>query len=81
MAYTALNIAAYVIKEYRQRNKGISNLKLQKVLYYIQIKSLQDLSRAAFDDEIEAWRHGPVIRKVYYTFHRYLSDNIDYSEQ
>ena len=75
--YTALNIAAYVIEEYKQQNKGISNLKLQKVLYYIQMESLQELSRVAFDDEIEAWRHGPVIRTVYNTFKKYISDAID----
>jgi uncharacterized phage-associated protein len=49
--------------------------KLQKVLYYayawyltLQNESADDLSDVLFDEEFEAWVHGPVIRTVYDDF-------------
>lgn len=74
--YTALNIASSVIEKYQQQGKGISNLKLQKVLYYIQMECLQQCGELAFVDGIEAWRHGPVIRSVYSRYKRYIADEI-----
>ena len=43
----------------------ISNLQLQKILYYVQKFSLQNYKKALFSDEIEAWAFGPVVREVY----------------
>lgn len=74
--YTALNIASSVIEKYQQQGKGISNLKLQKVLYYIQMECLQQCGELAFVDEIEAWRHGPVVRSVYSRYKRYIANEI-----
>ncbi len=36
MAYDALDIARYVIKYSNNRDYGVSNLKLQKILYFIK---------------------------------------------
>ena len=43
----------------------ISNLKLQKLLYYAQGMHLAMFDEPLFDEHIEAWAHGPVVRKVY----------------
>lgn len=43
----------------------ISNLKLQKLLYYAQGFHLAMFDEPLFDDSIEAWAHGPVVGKVY----------------
>jgi len=43
----------------------ISNLKLQKLLYYAQGIHLAMFNEPLFDEPIEAWAHGPVVRKVY----------------
>ena len=75
--YTAMNIASEVILQYKQRGGGISNLKLQKVLYYAQMESLQKNNRVLFDDDIEAWRHGPVVPSVYFSYRRFISSKID----
>lgn len=45
----------------------ITNLQLQKILYYIQ-KDYLSRNELAFDDLFEAWQFGPVIRQVYYYF-------------
>jgi len=46
----------------------ISNLKLQKLLYYAQGCFLAFYDRPLFKDEIEAWAHGPVVPSVYREF-------------
>lgn len=57
----ALTIAAYIIRQCEEENSPINNLKLQKILYYIQMQHLQRYGLPAFDSPIEAWRHGPVV--------------------
>ena len=47
--------------------KPISNLQLQKILYYIQRDFLRQ-GEAAFSDSIEAWQFGPVVPNVYYYY-------------
>lgn len=46
----------------------VSNLTLQKLLYYIQAYTLITTGKTAFDVPIEAWTYGPVVPKVYYAF-------------
>jgi len=43
----------------------ISNLKLQKLLYYAQAWHLVNFDVPLFGDSIEAWDFGPVIPNVY----------------
>lgn len=69
---TALNVSAidlskYVITKCVQDECPISNLQLQKILYYIQKYFLKHDS-LAFSDEIEAWQFGPVVPNSYYKF-------------
>jgi uncharacterized phage-associated protein len=47
---------------------SISNLKLQKLLYYAQGANLALYDAPLFPEPIEAWTHGPVVPDVY---HRY----------
>ena len=46
----------------------ISNLKLQKLCYYAQGFYLAFFNRLLFDDQIEAWQHGPVVKKLYHKY-------------
>jgi uncharacterized phage-associated protein len=46
----------------------LSPLRLQKLLYYAQGWSLANRDRPIFGEPIEAWTHGPVVRKVYAHF-------------
>ena len=43
----------------------ITNLKLQKLLYYAQGLYLAIYNEPLFSENIEAWPHGPVVRDVY----------------
>lgn len=78
--YTAMNVASEIVRQYEQKHKTITNLKLQKVLYYSQMRSLQQCGNALFDDDFQAWRHGPVIPEVYEVFRKYVSRDIDYDD-
>lgn len=46
----------------------ITNLKLNKLLYYAQGCHLARTGKPLFDDKIEAWKYGPVAPAIY---HRY----------
>lgn len=43
----------------------ITNLKAQKLAYYAQGVSYAVLKKPLFDDDFEAWLHGPVIPSLY----------------
>ncbi|MDR2107714.1 MAG: DUF4065 domain-containing protein [Holosporaceae bacterium] len=46
----------------------ISNLKLQKLCYYAQGFHLAMNNSRLFENDIEAWQHGPVVRDLYYKY-------------
>lgn len=76
--YDALDVSRYVINYSNQRDYGISNLKLQKVLYFIQAYFLTNTEEGTpcFLQKIEAWDFGPVIPDVYREYRQYGSANI-----
>lgn len=72
------DIAKYIINfTITELEKPISNLKLQKILYYVQGYSLKKLSYPAFDAEIENWPYGPVVPEVYFEYNSFRGNNID----
>ena len=65
--YKAIDLSKYIVTKCIVDGCAISNLQLQKILYYVQKDFLQrDL--VAFSDDIEAWQFGPVVPVVYYKF-------------
>jgi uncharacterized phage-associated protein len=46
----------------------ISNLKLQKLLYYAQGVHLALRGAPLFSERVEAWQHGPVVPDVYHLY-------------
>ncbi len=79
--YTAQEIAKWFLyKNYAEQKQkvaanddyevyeGITHLKLQKLLYNAQGVCLAITGNKLFDDDLEAWDHGPVIRNVYDTY-------------
>lgn len=74
--YKVLDICGYVINYSNKMNFGISNLKLQKILYFIQAVFLINRDKPCFTEEIEAWDFGPVVPEAYHEFKRYGSLDI-----
>lgn len=54
----------------------VDPLKLQKLLYYCQAVHLARLETPLFDDQIEAWRYGPVIPEIYNKYKNFGFDTI-----
>jgi uncharacterized phage-associated protein len=60
--YSALDISSFFIK------KGVSPLKLQKLLYYSQLWFFVKNDKMLFNDRIQAWIYGPVVYDVWANF-------------
>lgn len=71
MAYKAIDIAKYIVTYCTERQQPISNLKLQKMMYYAWIEYYNKTQNYLFDDMICAWQLGPVVPEVYYEFCSY----------
>lgn len=72
MAYNAIDIAKKIIcKTDVEHGDTISNLKLQKMLYYMQGFHLALFDAPFFNESIEAWIYGPVVPVVFREFKRY----------
>ncbi len=56
---------AFLLLSQPEIGDGVTNLKLQKLLYYAQGFHLALYKKPLFDDQIVAWEHGPVVKKVY----------------
>ena len=54
----------------------ISNLKLQKLVYYAQGFHLALYDEPLFEEKIEAWTHGPVAPELYHTYKDYGANAI-----
>ncbi len=55
---------------------GISNLKLQKLVYYAQGFHLALHDAPLFRERIEAWEHGPVVPELYREYKAFGSASI-----
>lgn len=71
--YDAHEIASYVINWCHAHNILITNLKLQKLLYFIQGENCRIRHTRLISDDFYAWQLGPVIPNVYYEFAGYSS--------
>ena len=61
----AYDVANYFILLWKGTEDAVSNLKLNKLLYFAQGYAYEKLGRPLFSDKIEAWDLGPVVRDVY----------------
>lgn len=55
----------------------ITNLKLQKLLYYVQSLCLMVFDKKAFPEKILAWQYGPVVNEVYQKYKQNYNNGID----
>ena len=83
--YSAIDISNWFLNENRKQmnfedSEFISNLKLQKLLYYAQGCYLAKKDESLIKEDFLAWEHGPVIRKIYDKFRTFGSTGIQYGE-
>ena len=77
--YDVLTIASYIVKYSWEKGYSLSNLKLQKLLYFIQAQFLVSKKQACFNQDIEAWEYGPVVPAVYQKYKMYGGASIPYA--
>lgn len=79
MCYQVLDIANLLLR-FAYTEEGaedlMSNMKLQKMLYYQQGFHLAQFGTPLFDEDIEAWMYGPVVPSVYEKFECYGRNGI-----
>lgn len=68
---TAQKVADYIIRFSHEHGDPITNLKLQKLVYYAQGWHLGLFDKPLFDDRLEAWVHGPVQPSLYHRYKEY----------
>lgn len=70
----ATDLAKYIINtSYR----GLSNLELQKTMYFVELDYRKRTGQQLIKDEFEAWQYGPVVPSVYDEYRRYGSQYIE----
>lgn len=75
--YGVLDVSRFVINYCNDRNYDISNLRLQKLLYFIQAYYLGVKKRTAlFKEDFEAWDFGPVVPCVYQEYKAFGGNDI-----
>lgn len=75
---SALTVAYYFLGI--KGNGGITNLKLQKLVYYAQVWYFTISNKKLFSESIEAWMHGPAIPSLYHYFKRFGSGPIQVND-
>ncbi len=58
---SANDVAAYIL----QKQERMTTMKLQKLVYYSQAWALVWDEAYLFEEKIEAWANGPVVRALY----------------
>lgn len=74
---SANTVAKYFLaKAEEEVGDGISNLKLQKLVYYAQAYHLAMHGEPLFRERLEAWEHGPVVPDLYHMYKEHGAGNI-----
>ncbi|QSW87938.1 MULTISPECIES: type II toxin-antitoxin system antitoxin SocA domain-containing protein [Flavobacterium] len=76
MPYSALFMSGKILERAQEEGEGISNMKLQKLLYIANGIYLVKHGTPLIEEPIKAWKYGPVVEKVYYEFKKYGNESI-----
>lgn len=74
---TIFDVANYFLKIVdRDTGSAITPLKLQKILYYAQGYYLAMYDKPLFEEDFQAWAHGPANEEIYDKYKQYGFDSI-----
>jgi uncharacterized phage-associated protein len=71
MSYDGRAIANFVLDFCENRNREVTNLSLQKIVYFCHVWSLIELGRPLVKHKFEAWDYGPVLPYLYREFKKF----------
>lgn len=75
--YRVRFIAHFIIDYFSRSGMPISNLKLQKILYFLWIDYFNKSHDYLFNEEFYAWQFGPVVPEIYDEYCTYGGLDID----
>jgi uncharacterized phage-associated protein len=70
VAHDVRAVANAVLELARAEGKGVTNLSLNKIIYFLHAGYLLEHGTPLVTAKIEAWDHGPVFREIYHQFKR-----------
>jgi len=74
---TAKEVAEYFLWKAEENNQELlSNMKLQKLVYYAQGLYLAIYDSPLFLEKIKAWTYGPVVEELYHDYKQYGAGGI-----
>lgn len=76
MAYSAALVAFAFVKRGIKEGKPVTQMKLQKMVYFAHGYHLAKFGTPLIEEEFEAWKFGPVIPSIYHTYKLYGSEEI-----
>ncbi len=79
--YDAVDIARRMVQLSIEEKIPLTNLKLQKLLYYAWMDYYRENRAFLFGNEIQAWPYGPVVPDAYYEFWTNVSNVIRYTRK
>lgn len=71
--YSVEAVANYIMNWFNARSESVTNLKMQKLVYFAQGFVLAELRHPLFREKLEAWAYGPVVRELYLKLNKYQS--------
>jgi uncharacterized phage-associated protein len=80
--YDVRTVANLVLRRAKEQGKKVTNLHLNKSLFFMHVDCLRDHGAPLLSAKIEAWEYGPVFREVYNQFKKYRAEPIsDYAKR
>lgn len=71
MGYDGRAIANFILDFCEENSRAVTNLSLQKIIYFCHVWSLIELGRPLIRHQFEAWQYGPVLQYLYREFKNY----------
>lgn len=71
MSFDGREVANFILDFCEARGRAVTNLSLQKILYFTHAWSLIAMNRPLIRHPFEAWQFGPVLQYLYREFSAY----------
>jgi uncharacterized phage-associated protein len=63
-----ISVANFIIDYAQKKGKSVSNLQLQKIMYFIQGAFLNEYNKELVSSSFSRWQYGPVLKEIYAIF-------------
>ncbi|OOQ60921.1 Panacea domain-containing protein [Mucilaginibacter pedocola] len=81
MPYSAITIAAAFVQKGIDEGNPMTQMKLQKLVYFAHGYNLAKRNEPLINEEVQAWKFGPVIPAIYNDYKRYGREPISSFDQ